>query len=306
MHCLCMQVPFTRTRRRLSIWSFFSSFASTVCSLPAVAQSTFGSFVGAITDPQGAVIMGASVKLYHLGMSGVRETTTGPDGQYSLLNVEAGSYRLVVEFSGFQKLELTGLTLQARETQRVDGVLRLGQQSESVSVEAAAAVNTDTSNLSETRTGIELNTLPLAVSSRAGGSTSPYSTLTSQAGVQTDSAGNISVAGAKPSLLSVTVDGISTMNVRSQHSRRLSSFRLSTRLKRFVSVRTQMLRSLEASAILRRSRAAERIAATEECSITTRQRASTPKILLQQKKPEVGDERFWNLLRRAGRCSAPV
>lgn len=216
MHCLCMQLPSTRTRRGLSIWSFIFFLTSTACNLPAVAQSTFGSFVGAIKDPQGAVIMGASVKLYHLGISGVRETTTGADGQYSLLNVEAGSYRLVIEFGGFQTLEFTGLTLQARETQRVDGVLRLGQQSESVSVEAAAAViNTDTSNLSETRTGIELNTLPLAVSSRAGGSTSPYSTLTSQAGVQTDSAGNISVAGAKPSLLSVTVDGISTMNVRS-------------------------------------------------------------------------------------------
>jgi hypothetical protein len=181
-----------------------------------MAQSTFGSFVGTIRDPQGAVVSGAAIKLYHIGTSATRETLTGPDGQYSLLNVDAGSYKISVSFSGFQTLEFTGLVLQARETQRVDGTLKLGQTSESVSVEAAAAViNTDTSNLTETRTGIELNTLPLAISSRAGGSTSPYGTLTSQAGVQTDGLGNISVAGAKPSLLSVTVDGISTMNVRS-------------------------------------------------------------------------------------------
>ena len=78
---------------------------------------------------------------------------------------------------------------------------------------AGAVINTDVSNLAETRTGIELNELPLAISSRASGSTSPFATLTSQAGVQTDSTGAISVAGAKPSLLSVTIDGISTMNV---------------------------------------------------------------------------------------------
>ncbi|MHB1021216.1 MAG: outer membrane beta-barrel protein [Acidobacteriaceae bacterium] len=92
----------------------------------------------------------------------------------------------------------------------------IGTQSQTVTVEAAASViTTDTPTVAQTRTGLELNELPLAISSRASGSTSPYATLTSQPGVQTDSSGNISVAGSKPSLLSVTIDGISTMNVRS-------------------------------------------------------------------------------------------
>ena len=92
----------------------------------------------------------------------------------------------------------------------------MGSTVSTVLVQATGAViNTDVSNLAETRTGLELNTLPLAISSRASGSTSPFATLTSQAGVQTDSTGNISIAGAKPSLLSVTIDGISTMNVES-------------------------------------------------------------------------------------------
>ena len=200
----------------MSIFSALLSLFVVVCSVSASAQSTFGAFVGTVKDPQGAVIVGATVKLINLSNAAERETATGGDGQYSFLNVDAGSYKIEVSFTGFQKLQFPELVLQARETQRVNGTLTLGRQSESISVEAAASVvNTDTSNLAETRTGIELNTLPLAVSSRAGGSTSPYASLTSQAGVQTDSSGNISVAGAKPSLLSVTVDGISTMNVRS-------------------------------------------------------------------------------------------
>jgi hypothetical protein len=53
--------------------------------------------------------------------------------------------------------------------------------------------------------------LPVAITTRAQGSTSAMSTLTAQPGVQTDGAGNISVAGALPAQLSMSIDGISTM-----------------------------------------------------------------------------------------------
>lgn len=217
MHSLCcFYLTFARRYRRRQSHVFFLLLGFIIHVIPSFAQSTYGSYIGTIKDPQGATIAGATVRLVNTGTSSIREATTGANGQYAFLNVEPGAYRIIVEFTGFQQLEFSGLLLQARDTQRIDGTLTLGQRTETVSVETASAVvNTDTSNLSETRTGIELNTLPLAVSSRAAGSTSPYATLTSQAGVQTDATGNISVAGAKPSLLSVTVDGISTMNVRS-------------------------------------------------------------------------------------------
>ena len=51
----------------------------------------------------------------------------------------------------------------------------------------------------------------MAITTRASGSTSAMSTLTAQPGVQTDSAGNISVAGTLPTQLSMSIDGISTM-----------------------------------------------------------------------------------------------
>src|SRR5260370_995606 len=211
IHLTCARKIFrARFHLTLLLLSFFLSTGS------SFAQSTYGSFLGTVKDPQGATVGGATVKLINTGTSSTRETTTSSTGQYSFLNVEPGSYRITVGLSGFQELQFSGLVLQSRDTHSVDGVLTLGQRTETVSVETGAAVvNTDTSNLSETRTGIELNTLPLAVSSRASGSTSRYATMIWQAGVQPDAAGNISVAGAKPSLLSVTVDGISTMNVRS-------------------------------------------------------------------------------------------
>ena len=47
-------------------------------------------------------------------------------------------------------------------------------------------IQTDTSNIAETKTGRELIDLPVAIATRAAGSTSPISTLTTQPGVQTD------------------------------------------------------------------------------------------------------------------------
>ncbi len=77
-----------------------------------------------------------------------------------------------------------------------------------------SVIQTATSSVSETKTGRELVDLPVAIGTRASGSTSPMSTLTTQPGVQTDASGGISVAGALPTMLSMTVDGISTMGAR--------------------------------------------------------------------------------------------
>jgi hypothetical protein len=182
----------------------------------ASAQSTFGTFLGTVTDPSGQVLTDATATLTNTGTGATTTAKTDKEGTYSFLNVEPGTYSISISVEGFQQKEYSNLVLQARDTQRIDVKLTVGSTVSTVLVQATAAViNTDVSNLAETRTGIELNELPLAISSRASGSTSPFATLTSQAGVQTDSTGNISIAGAKPSLLNVTIDGISTMNVES-------------------------------------------------------------------------------------------
>ena len=79
---------------------------------------------------------------------------------------------------------------------------------------AETTVQTEVSNIAETKVGRELVDLPVAIASRAGGSTSPITTLTTQPGVQTDASGNISVAGSKPAMLSMTLDGISTSSAK--------------------------------------------------------------------------------------------
>ncbi len=62
-------------------------------------------------------------------------------------------------------------------------------------------ITTDVSNLAETKLGDELVNLPVAIYSRSTGSTSPISTLTTEAGVQTDDSGNLAVMGTTAALL---------------------------------------------------------------------------------------------------------
>ena len=76
---------------------------------------------------------------------------------------------------------------------------------------AVPVVQTDVSNVAETKGSLELNDLPVAVNTRSQGSTSAFSTLTAQPGVQIDNQNNIAVASATPSQVSVTVDGISSV-----------------------------------------------------------------------------------------------
>jgi hypothetical protein len=179
----------------------------------ANAQSTSGTILGTIKDPNGAVVAGAVVKLVNTGTNSARSALTGDTGSFQFGNVDVGTYQLEISATGFEQVRFTNFDLGARETKRVDADLKIASQTTTVNVEATAGivVQTDTSNIAETKGARELVDLPVAITTRATGSTSAMSTLTAQPGVQTDSNGNISVAGTLPTQLSMSIDGISTM-----------------------------------------------------------------------------------------------
>ena len=181
---------------------------------PGFAQSTFGTVLGTVKDPSGASIPGAKISLTNTGTNAARSVVSDSNGAYEFVNVDTGTYQISVDATGFQKATLTSFNLGARQTQRVDIDLTLASQATAVTVEAnVAVVTTDASNVAVTKGSLELNDLPVAIGSRAQGSTSAYSTLTMQSGVQTDSGGNLVVAGSLPSMTTISVDGISTVDL---------------------------------------------------------------------------------------------
>jgi len=184
-------------------------------TIPLAAQSTFATVLGTVRDASGAIVAQCAISLENVGTSAHRAALTDASGSYSIPNLEPGTYRIKMEAPGFQAY-VAQVELTARETARVDGQMSVAGQVQSVNVsaEGAPVVNTEVSNIAETKSGRELVDLPVAIATRAGGSTSPISTLTSQPGVQTDATGNISVAGTKPSMLSTSIDGISSTGAR--------------------------------------------------------------------------------------------
>jgi hypothetical protein len=204
---------------RLALLRLLLGALLTITIIPSDAQSTAGSIFGTVKDPSGALVVGAKVTLTNTGTVATRSTATDRAGNYVFQNVEAGAYQLTVVTNAFAKSSIADLDEQTRENKRVDVALTLGSTTETVTVEGTeiGVVTADESSLSQTTTGRELLELPVGLTSRAAGSTSPFLALTTEPGVQTDGS-NMVIAGATPSMQSFTLDGISVASVENSTS----------------------------------------------------------------------------------------
>ncbi len=100
----------------------------------AFAQTSKGFLVGTITDPNGAVIAGATVKITNTTTGVVRETPVGSSGDYRFDAIDPGSYDLSVSASGFRTSTRNQVTVAASQTTEVAFQLEVGNTSEIVTV----------------------------------------------------------------------------------------------------------------------------------------------------------------------------
>src|SRR5260370_14230237 len=126
------------------------------------AQDT-GYISGTVTDKSGAAVAGAQVILTNVSGSLTRSTVTNTDGAYVLAALPGDTYNLVITAKGFQKFSAQRIVLNIAEKSRVDVQLSVGSVTEVVEVtgEAAAAVETSSSDLSSIITGRQVNQLEL-------------------------------------------------------------------------------------------------------------------------------------------------
>ncbi len=129
---------------------------------PAYAQVTNGIFVGTVTDPQGASVGSADVTVVNLGTNATISVKSNAEGDYRISELPVGTYKFTVTAAGFKKAVKAGLYLGAGTIERVDFKLVLGQQSETVVVEAGSVqVQTEDSRLTETIGAGQVANLPL-------------------------------------------------------------------------------------------------------------------------------------------------
>src|SRR5881409_2445707 len=138
----------------------------TIClaslSPPLVAQSTYGSIAGAITDPAGGAVTEAQVTLTNLGTAEKRTQPTGADGLYSFVNLLPGNYRIEVEKQGFKRITREPVVVQVQQSTKIDVALQVGQVSETVEVTAETPLlQTEDSSLGQVVEQRKANELPL-------------------------------------------------------------------------------------------------------------------------------------------------
>jgi Carboxypeptidase regulatory-like domain/TonB dependent receptor-like, beta-barrel len=133
-------------------------------ALPSFAQSpsTGAQLSGTISDPQGAAVPGASVKLRSESSGIERVTISGISGEYRFLLVPAGQYTLSVEAPGFAKMTDTGVVLTVGKIANLPLTLRLAGASAEVMVTAdAELVETQRTSVSTTVDQTRIDNLPI-------------------------------------------------------------------------------------------------------------------------------------------------
>jgi len=120
------------TRQR---WFVLYAWAATLfLSAPAVRAQSTGALTGAVTDPSGAALSGATVTATSRSTSQARSVTSGADGFFTIPLLPPGLYDVAVSLQGFSTLRREGVRITVAETARIGAQLAVGQLSEDVTV----------------------------------------------------------------------------------------------------------------------------------------------------------------------------
>lgn len=115
-------------------------FASAVCfvlltTTTSLAQGTRGTIRGQVTDPNGAVVSGASIKLIDVARNQeIRAVQTDEDGDYQFLELEPATYNIVIVASGFAETRLNDVKVEPNRNLQLDAKLALGTATADVTV----------------------------------------------------------------------------------------------------------------------------------------------------------------------------
>lgn len=128
-----------------------------------LAQAQYrASIQGVVTDPQGAVVQGASLTLTDVDRNLTWATQSDASGTYTFNALQASTYAITVTASGFSTRTLTGITLIPEQPNTFNVRLEIGNTTESVNVNSGDAplLDTATASVSGTITNKQIQDLP--------------------------------------------------------------------------------------------------------------------------------------------------
>ncbi len=128
----------------------------------AIRADVTGSILGVVRDRTNAVVVGARVVATNVETNLNKATASGPDGQYRILALPAGTYKLSAQAPGFQAFTATDIDLKVNDQLRMDITLDVGSVQNQVTVEASAVqVETENTQLGDVIESKKMLSLPL-------------------------------------------------------------------------------------------------------------------------------------------------
>jgi hypothetical protein len=183
--------------------------------------SQTGGLTGVVTDPQGAVVAGATVNVISDSTGKAeRTTTTSADGGYSATLLPPGAYRLEITASNFKQASVSGVQVRINETTRQDVALAVGNVQERVEITATPSlINPVSPAMGQAINSQTLQTLPLAspnflflLSLSSGVAGEPTDVRTAGRGTA-----DVNVNGQRTSNNSLTIEGVNVNDFNLAH-----------------------------------------------------------------------------------------
>ncbi len=109
-------------------------------------QGATATLTGNVTDPQGAVVAGATVIVSNEALGVRRQTTTNGEGNYTVAQLPPSVYSVRVEASEFATAEVTNLVLQVGQQATRNVSLAVKSGNETLTIESGGQILSNTQN----------------------------------------------------------------------------------------------------------------------------------------------------------------
>src|SRR5437764_15385273 len=81
-------------------------------AFPALAQESRASIVGRVTDSSGAIVPGVTVTATNQGTNVAVHTVSNSEGNYQILALNPGTYKVTAELAGFKEFQRDNIELR--------------------------------------------------------------------------------------------------------------------------------------------------------------------------------------------------
>src|ERR1700736_6018354 len=201
------------------VWTCWFLAAALLVATPARAQVSGGTLSGTVSDPAGGGIPQAQLVIKNVATSVERTVTTNDDGFYTVVNLQAGGYELIISAKDFNTETKSGIIVTVGGQLTFDVVMNVGTVANRVEVTTQVPpVQLASSDISAVVDATTVRELPLNGRSRTDlaalqPGVSPIQTQPSFAsGSNRGNRGfgqQLTISGARPQQNNYRLDGVS-------------------------------------------------------------------------------------------------